>query len=61
MYEIVQYAILTSLCTYLVLTYSAPSVSFHVKFWSIVTWILNFGMGLLVPEDVYITMDSSKN
>lgn len=49
MYELVQYGALASLCTYIVLTYAAPSVSVHVKFWSILTWTLNFGMCLLVP------------
>ena len=56
MYELIQYGALFLVCTYLVLTYSAPSVSNHVKFWSIVTWTLNFAMCLLVPEDVYLTL-----
>ena len=56
MYELIQYSILTIICTYLVLKYSAPSVSWHIKFWSILTWILNFALALLVPEDTYLTL-----
>ena len=28
----------------------------HVKAWSVITWVLNFGLALLVPEDVYQTL-----
>ena len=28
----------------------------HVKVWSVITWVLNFGLALLVPEDVYQTL-----
>ncbi len=53
MYELIQYGVLTVICTFLVLRFAAPSVSWHIKFWSILTWILNFGLALLVPEDTY--------
>lgn len=56
MYELIQYGILTIICTYLVLRYAAPSVTWHVKFWSILTWVLNFALALLVPEDTYWTL-----
>ena len=59
MYELINYGILVALCTCLVFSYSAPSVSPHVKFWSIVTWVLNFGMCMIVPGDVYITLKGS--
>jgi hypothetical protein len=36
--------------------YSAPSVSFYVKITSVLTWVLNFGLALLVPEDLYYTL-----
>lgn len=49
------------MCTYLVNYYSGKTVSFHVKFWSIITWTLNFVITLLVPEDVYETLDPSHN
>lgn len=60
MYELVQYGILTIISTYLILRYAAPSVSLHVKFWSILTWVLNFGLALLVPQDTYITLHTDK-
>lgn len=56
MYELIQYSILIVVCTYVVLRYSAPSVSWPIKFWSILTWVLNFGLALLVPEDIYWTL-----
>lgn len=56
MYEVIQYGTLTLICTFLVLRYSAPSVSWHIKFWSILTWVLNFGLAFLVPEDTYWTL-----
>lgn len=56
MYELIQYGILTIICTYVVLRYAAPSVTWQIKFWSILTWILNFALALLVPEDTYWTL-----
>lgn len=56
MYELIQYGILTVISTYIVLRYAAPSVTFHVKFWSILTWVLNFALALLVPQDTYWTL-----
>lgn len=53
MYELIQYGILTVICTFIVIRYSAPSVTFHVKFWAILTCVLNFALALLVPEDIY--------
>lgn len=56
MYELIQYGVLTIISTSLVLVYAAPSVSWYVKITSILTWILNFGLALLVPEDTYWTL-----
>jgi hypothetical protein len=33
----------------------------HVKVWSVITWVLNFGLALLVPEDVYQTLKGQKD
>jgi hypothetical protein len=55
-YWIVQYGVLTAICLYLVNYYSSREVSLHVKVWSVITWVLNFGLALLVPEDVYFTL-----
>jgi hypothetical protein len=60
-YHIIQYTLLIIICTYLVNCYSGKTVSMHVKFWSIVTWTLNFAITLLVPEDVYETLNPSHN
>ena len=48
--------ILFLICCYLVQYFSAPSVSFQVKVTSVLTWVLNFGLVLLVPEDLYYTL-----
>jgi hypothetical protein len=56
LYELVQYGLLSAVCIYLVNYYSGKDVSLHVKFWSVVTWVLNFGLALLVPEDIYQTL-----
>ncbi len=56
LYELLQYGLLTAVCVYLVNNYSSREVSLHVKFWSVITWVLNFGLALLVPEDVYQTL-----
>jgi hypothetical protein len=56
LYELLQYGLLTAVCVYLVNNYSSREVSLHVKFWSVLTWVLNFGLALLVPEDVYQTL-----
>jgi hypothetical protein len=56
-YHIVQYSLLLIICTYLVNHYAAKSVSFHIKFWSVITWTLNFAITLLVPQDVYQTLN----
>lgn len=56
MYELIQYGVLAIICTFLVLRYAAPSVSWHIKFWSILTWILNFALALLVPQDTYLSL-----
>jgi intergrase/recombinase len=39
-----------------VVYYSGKDVSIYVKIWSVITWVLNFGLALLVPEDVYQTL-----
>jgi hypothetical protein len=52
-YHIIQYSLLIIICAYLVNYYAAKTVSKHIKFWSIVTWVFNFAITLLVPEDVY--------
>jgi hypothetical protein len=48
--------VLLVMCCLLVHYYSAPSVSFYVKITSVLTWVLNFGLALLVPEDLYYTL-----
>jgi len=60
-YELVEYGLLFGLCTYLVMYYSGKQVSMHVKVWSVITWVLNFGLALLVPEDVYQTLMGQKD
>lgn len=49
--------ILLLMCWYLVQYYSAPSVSFVVRITSVLTWVLNFGLALIVPEDLYYTLN----
>jgi hypothetical protein len=61
LYELVQYGLLSAVCLYLVNYYSAKDVSLHVKFWSVVTWVLNFGLAMLVPEDVFQTLKGQKD
>ena len=56
LYALIEYGILTVVCVYLVNYYSSKEVSMHVKVWSVITWVLNFGLALLVPEDVYQTL-----
>ena len=56
LYSLIQYAFLVVVCVYLVNYYASKDVSMHVKVWSVVTWVLNFGLALLVPEDVYQTL-----
>lgn len=56
MYYLIQYGAVFAVSSYLVLTYASPTVSYHIKFWSTVTWILNFSLAFLVPEDVYLTI-----
>ena len=36
--------------------YAAPSVATHTKITSILTWVLTFGLVLLVPLDLFITI-----
>jgi len=55
-YELIEYGLLITICVYLVNYYSSKQVSMHVKVWSVITWVLNFGLALLVPEDVYQTL-----
>ena len=55
-YALIEYGILIGVCLYLVNYYASREVSTHVKVWSVVTWVLNFGLALLVPEDVYQTL-----
>ena len=33
----------------------------HVKVWSVITWVLNFGLALLVPEDIYQTLKGQQD
>jgi hypothetical protein len=60
-YEILQYSILTLICGYLVNYYARKDVSVHVKAWSVITWVLNFGLALLVPEDIYQTLKGQQD
>lgn len=55
-YELIEYGLLIIICAYLVNYYSSKEVSTHVKVWSVITWVLNFGLALLVPEDVFQTL-----
>jgi hypothetical protein len=61
LYELIEYGLLTAICIYLVNYYSGKDVSLHVKFWSVLTWVLNFGLALLVPEDVYQTLKGEQD
>lgn len=61
MLMILIFCLLTGLCLYLVNYYAGKEVSFHVKVWSVITWVLNFGLALLVPEDVYLTLNKETN
>ena len=58
---LVEFLALALLCAYLIHYYSGPSVSIHIKIWSLLTWVMNFGMALLVPVDLYETLKNSKN
>jgi hypothetical protein len=49
--------ILLLMCWYLVQFYSAPSVSLIVRVTSVLTWVLNFGLALIVPEDLYYILN----
>lgn len=55
------FCLLTALCLYLVNYYASKEVSLHVKFWSVITWVLTFGLALLVPEDVFLTLNQEIN
>ena len=55
-YSFLLYCLLTLLCVYLVDYYASKEVSPYVKVWSVITWVLNFGLAFLVPEDVYETL-----
>lgn len=57
MMMILIFCILTMFCVYLVNYYANKEVSLHVKVWSVITWVLNFGLALLVPEDVFVTLN----
>jgi hypothetical protein len=57
-YLLVQYCLLTAVCGYLVIYFASKEVSLHVKVWSLITWVLNFGLALLVPEDVYQSLQT---
>lgn len=61
LYELIEYGLLTAICIYLVDYYSGKDVSLHVKCWSVLTWVLNFGLALLVPEDVYQTLKGKQD
>ena len=61
MYFIIEYALLFLLSSTIIFIYSAPSVTLTVKFWSILTWVLNFAIALLVPEDIYLTLSPTLN
>jgi hypothetical protein len=56
LYALVQYGFLTVICIYLVNQYASKEVSISVKVWSVITWVLNFGLALLVPQDVFMTL-----
>ena len=57
---LIEFIALTSICAYLIHYYSGPSVSIHIKFWSLLTWVMNFGMALLVPIDLYQTLKNQE-
>lgn len=44
---------LGAICVYLVYYFAAPNVPFSIKFAAILTWILNFGLVLYVPSDIF--------
>ena len=49
------------ICVYLVNYYASRDVSFRIKLWSVITWVLNFGLALLVPDDVYATLNGHES
>lgn len=55
MYYVVEYVVLALVCWWIVNKYAHQTVSKEVRFWSIFTWVLNFGLVLLVPEDIYLS------
>ena len=55
------FVVLLILCCWLVQWFAAPEVSFYVKITSVLTWVLNFGLVLLVPEDLYYTLNHFEN
>ena len=61
LYSLLQYGLLAAICLYLVNYYASKEVSTHVKIWSVITWTLNFSLALLVPEDVYQTLQGSSD
>ena len=59
MYFVVEYGLLVMICLYLLLHYASKEVSIHIRIWSLITWVLNFGLALLIPQDVYLTLNQS--
>lgn len=60
LYFLLQYGILVMVCLYLINYYASKEVSMHVKVWSVITWTLNFGLALLVPQDVFQTLQGKQ-
>ena len=60
LYWLVQYTLLTAVCLYLLHYFASRDVSLSVKITSLITWILNFGLALLVPEDIFLTLQRSQ-
>ena len=58
LWSVIGFLALVFLCSYLVLYYASPHVSLAVKVTSILTWVLNFGLVLLVPSDIFMVLDS---
>ena len=60
MYFLIEYALLIIVCLCLLSYYAAKDVSLHIRVWSLITWVLNFGLALLIPQDVFLTLQNDR-
>ena len=52
LWSFLEFILLLVVCAYLVNYYASPNVSLIVKVTSVLTWLFNFGLVLLVPWDI---------